>query len=196
MNVLVTGATSGYGLGIVRALRTREDTVTMLQRVPADKKGMKCIICNLLDETDMLNALATMVDRDWTYDAVVHSAAMRDEVTFESMQSFQMIDHFSANCMAPMLLTRYLHRFGRLKDNAKVVLLLDNHTGRNRDTPYIVSKAALQALAYQMARNMSMPVNSVQCPLPTEDDAKNRVTNAVLSLLDSKNALTGQTLDC
>lgn len=195
-NILVTGASAGYGLHIAKAIRAREDGVTMLQRVPVEKKGMKCIICDLRDETDILNAIGTMVDRGWTYDAVVHAANMREDQSFEQVQSFNMTDHLFVNCVAPLLLTRYMIRFDRFNSGARVVVLLDNHTGRKRDMPYIVSKAAMQALAYQMARNMKMPVNGVLCPLPAEDEANERVTESVLSLLDSENPLTGQMLDC
>lgn len=162
---LVTGAASGIGFAIAKALRDDGATVLGLDLAA----GENLIDCDLTDEAQIIAAVAEAANRMGGIDILVNNAGILQEATLSNITATQIDRIFSVNVRGAILTTRevlpHMPDGGRIINIASELAIL----GRAEASVYAATKAALIGLTRSWARELAprILVNAV-APGPTD----------------------------
>jgi NAD(P)-dependent dehydrogenase (short-subunit alcohol dehydrogenase family) len=158
---LVTGASRGIGLELVRQLHARGDEViaTCRTRTP-ELNAIGCRVVDGIDvgTDDVGSALLEAIGDEQPIDVVVNNAGLARWDTLETIQVDTAREEFDVNALGPLRVTLAL--LPRLGAGAKVALVSskagsigDGPSGRNYG--YRMSKAALNLLGANLAADLA-----------------------------------------
>jgi NAD(P)-dependent dehydrogenase (short-subunit alcohol dehydrogenase family) len=158
---LVTGASRGIGLELVRQLHARGDEViaTCRTRTP-ELNAIGCRVVDGIDvgTDDVGSALLEAIGDEQPIDVVVNNAGLARWDTLETIQVDTAREEFDVNALGPLRVTLAL--LPRLGAGAKVALVSskagsigDGPSGRNYG--YRMSKAALNMLGANLAADLA-----------------------------------------
>ena len=144
---LVTGCSSGFGLGIAQALAARGWSVTATvrdpSRAPAELAGMRVLPLDLDDEAG-IESLAAQFER---LDCLVNNAGYGLNGPFPSYSTVQMRQQMQVNVLGPAMLTqRLLPALAAARGRVIVVSSVAGEVGLPMNAFYAASKFALEGL--------------------------------------------------
>jgi len=156
---VVTGAGSGVGQAIARALASQGATLCLVGRTPATLEATACSVskagatarCYPTDLThdEAVQALAEQLHREWdAIDVLVHSAGVYAMGKLEATPVTELDRQYRTNVRAPYLLTQALLPVLRRRQGQVVFINSSvGLTARGQVGPYAATKHALKALA-------------------------------------------------
>ena len=162
---LVTGAASGIGSATATALREAGAKVLGLDL----SLGADVLACDLIDELQIVAAVAEAVIRLGGLDILVNNAGIMVEAPLGKITAEQIDRHFAVNVRGAILVTReclpYLEPGSRIINLASELAYL----GRQNASVYTATKAAMLGLTRSWARELApnILVNAV-APGPTD----------------------------
>lgn len=151
---LVTGAGSGIGLALARALRERGDTLILPVRSERRRQELRdefaepgLVVLDLARPDTLLDALQE-ADLPSRLDSVVHAAGVVDLAPLGEATQEAIREQVDVNLVAPALLTQ--HCLPGLRRNRGTVVFVNSTAGLVANpqwSAYAASKAGLRALA-------------------------------------------------
>jgi NAD(P)-dependent dehydrogenase (short-subunit alcohol dehydrogenase family) len=157
---VVTGASRGIGLALVRQLRARGTPVVAICR--SDASGLDHLGARVESGIDLATSqayveLAARLAHD-EIDLLIHNAGVFVEDTLGSVGLDAVRSQWEINALAPLFLTQALAQ--RLVRGAKVALITSRMGSIGDNTSggyygYRMSKAALNAAGMSMARDLA-----------------------------------------
>lgn len=165
---LVTGAASGIGLAVARALQDQDALVVGLD-LKASHGAFPILACDLASEAQIISAVARGADLLGGYDILVNNAGILQELPLDSLTAAHIDVMFAVNVRGAMLVARevlpYLPTGGRIINIVSELALL----GRAGGSVYAGTKAAMIGVTRSWARELSprILVNAV-APGPTD----------------------------
>lgn len=159
--MLITGASSGFGLGIARALANRGwrvlATVREIQRAPVQQPGIEWLRLDL-EQPEHIRALASDVTQrvDGQLDCLVNNAGFGLLGPLASYSDAQMRRQMEVNFFGPAILTRELlpaliAARGRIINMSSLL----GETGMPLNSLYCASKHALEGLSKALRHELA-----------------------------------------
>jgi len=159
---IVTGASSGIGLGIARALLAQGMRVAVHYRSgrePAEALGAEhpgrafAVGADLGTERGCGNLAREAVERLGGVDVLVHSAGIWNPGPIEQMEAERLEEMFRVNVFSAFYLVRELVAALRASGHGSIVFIgsTAGQRGEERHSHYAASKGALQSLAMSLA---------------------------------------------
>ncbi|HKB75837.1 MAG TPA: SDR family oxidoreductase [Myxococcales bacterium] len=159
---IVTGASSGIGLGIARALLAQGMRVAVHYRSgrePAEALGAEhpgrafAVGADLGTERGCGNLAREAVERLGGVDVLVHSAGIWNPGPIEQMEAERLEEMFRVNVFSAFYLVRELAAPLRASGHGSIVLVgsTAGQRGEQGHSHYAASKGALQSLAMSLA---------------------------------------------
>lgn len=162
--ILVTGASSGIGqqtaitcaargATLVITGRNEERLQDTLSRLKGD--GHKSVVADLTQSTDR----EQLVQSIQQLDGLVHCAGIQKHCPIRQLTEQNLNDLYSANFMAPVMLTQRLLQGGVMTRQASIIFMLSTaaHIGTRGVGPYSAMKAGLigiiKCLALEQAKH-------------------------------------------
>jgi 3-oxoacyl-[acyl-carrier protein] reductase len=165
---LITGAANGIGRATALALKEAGASVIGLD-LAAGETPVPILACDLVNERDIIAAVATAARRLGGLDILVNNAGIMREAPLAQITAHDIDRHFAINVRAVILVTR--EALPHLKDGARIVNLASElaYLGRAETSVYCASKAAMLGLTRSWARELAprILVNAV-APGPTD----------------------------
>ncbi len=154
--VLVTGGSSGFGLGVAQALAARGWSVTATVRDPARAPealaGVNVAALDLADETQ-IDALAARFAR---LDCLVNNAGYALNGPFATYSAAQMRRQMAVNVIGPaLLIQRLLPALAAARGRVINVSSLAGENGLPMNSLYSASKFALEGLTEALRRELA-----------------------------------------
>ncbi len=175
MSVLVTGGGSGIGAAVVARLVAGGALVTLAGRRPdrieavarAAGPGALAVAGDVTDAQDRQRILDAAVAHGGGLELLVHGAANMYRGALEELDEKQLVEVFTSNTIAPMLLTGLALPHLRERRGA-VVLFGSVHTQRAFPgaSPYAATKGALETLTGVLAAELGPQGVRVSCVRP------------------------------
>jgi 3-oxoacyl-[acyl-carrier protein] reductase len=169
--VLVTGASSGIGLGVAAALLEQGARVAVhcrAQRAPAEAltarfPGRAAVVqADLGEESGCVRAVRESVAALGGLDGLVHSAGIWNEGAIERMTAAKLEEMFRVNTFSAFHLTREALPWLRRGERGRGTIVFIGSTAGQRGEPghshYAASKGALQSLAQSLAVELAPAV--------------------------------------
>ncbi|MGH6611215.1 MAG: SDR family NAD(P)-dependent oxidoreductase [Burkholderiaceae bacterium] len=155
-SALITGCSSGFGLGIAQALRERGWRVTACVRHPRDA-GEALAGCNVVEldvvDSAQIAALASRID---SLDCLVNNAGYALTGPLASYDVRQMRAQLDVNVVAPaLLIQQLLPALARARGRVINLGSLAGEVGLPLNAMYCASKAALHALTDALRRELA-----------------------------------------
>jgi len=157
---VVTGANSGIGLELCRALTKRGHRVVAVCRKPSSEleaTGARIESgIDLTEPTAIANLAEHLAGDD--IDVLINNAGLLHHDSFESVDAQSIRDQLEVNAIAPLLLTQALAP--KLHAGSKVALVTSRMGSMGDNTSggaygYRMSKAALNAAGVSLARDLA-----------------------------------------
>lgn len=162
--ILVTGASSGIGqqtaitcaargANLIVTGRNEERLQDTLSRLKGD--GHKSVVADLTQSTDR----EQLVQSVQQIDGLVHCAGIQKHCPIRQLTEQNLNDLYSANFMAPVMLTQRLLQIGAMSRQASIIFMLSTaaHIGTRGVGPYSAMKAGLigiiKCLALEQAKH-------------------------------------------
>jgi 3-oxoacyl-[acyl-carrier protein] reductase len=174
MSALVTGGGSGIGAAVVARLAAAGARVTVSGRRPdrvravADAAGpaVLAVAGDVTDARDRQRMVDAAVEHGGGLELLVHGAANMYRGALEELDEKQLVEVFTSNTIAPMLLTGLALPHLRERRGA-VVFFGSVHTQRAFPgaSPYAATKGALETLTGVLAAELG-PLVRVSCVRP------------------------------
>jgi len=175
MSALVTGGGSGIGAAVVARLAAAGARVTVSGRRPdrvravADAAGpaVLAVAGDVTDARDRQRMLDAAVEHGDGLELLVHGAANMYRGALEELDEQQLVEVFTSNTIAPMLLTGLALPHLRERRGA-VVFFGSVHTQRAFPgaSPYAATKGALETLTGVLAAELGPQGVRVGCVRP------------------------------
>jgi hypothetical protein len=165
---IVSGATGKYGSIITDALRGAGHEVQEAQRTASRRDTSSVEFwndCDFGSPADAMSIVQVMLTEHMVADGVVFAHAVRST---NPTDPFEVADCVMGNAIAPIMATYYMHRFGVLKKNARIIFLLDKRE-RITDISYAMSKDALLPMAERLL-GAAKETKLIYAALPDVDD--------------------------
>ena len=203
---LVTGASRGIGLELVRQLHARGDDVIATCRTRT--RELDAVGCRVVDGIDVGSddvgaALLEALGDGQPVDVVVNNAGLARWDTLETIDVDAAREELEVNTLGPLRVTLAL--LPRLGPGAKIALI-SSKAGSIGDRPsggnygYRMSKAALNAAGMSLARDLASSGIAVAILHPgyvrtdmTEGSGNIDPADAAAQLIDRLDALTPET---
>lgn len=155
-SVLITGCSSGIGLGIAQAFHARGWRVTATLRkpvdVPAGLAGLHTLALDLTDEAQILSVAAAF-DR---LDCLINNAGYGLTGDFASYSSEQMRRQLQVNLIGPALLTQaLLPALKRARGRIINVSSMSGEAGMPMNSLYCASKFAVEGLTESLRHELA-----------------------------------------
>jgi NAD(P)-dependent dehydrogenase (short-subunit alcohol dehydrogenase family) len=162
--VVVTGASSGLGVQLGRALAAAGATPVLAARradrldaLTAEIDGSDAVACDVTDETDRQRLIATVIERHGRLDGLINNAgagatapALRTSTeTFARVVDLNLVAPFALSCLAAQRM-REGDGGGRSIVNVASVLGIRS-IGEIPDAAYVASKAGIIGLTRELA---------------------------------------------
>jgi len=160
-HILVTGAASGLGLAIARAVEAEGGSIIAIDRGPAP--FVQSLVCDISDEEQVRQAFAGLT----RLDAVVNSAgiARRATVTDTEMADYDAV--MDVNVRGAFLVSKYAVPLMRARGGSLLHLSSGvATTGLRNRAAYSASKGALISLTRNMALDYAADRVRVNCLCP------------------------------
>jgi NAD(P)-dependent dehydrogenase (short-subunit alcohol dehydrogenase family) len=173
--VVVTGASSGIGEETVRTLQKAGLSVVATARTEATLQEKLGTLENVeiipwdLSETDSLGAYVKSVNaRVGAIEGLVHCAGIQKIMPVQLIKETKILDVFSINTFAAMLLVSLFSKKGMAEERASFVLIssLSAHKGVAGGSVYSASKAALEGFARAVAPELIERNIRINCIAP------------------------------
>ncbi len=153
---LVTGCSSGFGLGVAAALAARGWSVTATMRdpsrAPAELRGVEVAALDLADDAQ-IDALAARFER---LDCLVNNAGYALNGPFISYTAAQMRRQMDVNMIGPALLTqRLVPALAGARGRVINVSSLAGETGLPMNSLYSASKFAVAGLTEALRHELA-----------------------------------------
>ena len=165
---LVTGAASGIGLATAQALQAAGAAVVGLDLLAAEA-AFPIISCDLVDEAQIIAAVAKGADLLGGYDILVNNAGILQELPLASLTAAHIDLMFAVNVRGGMLVAREV--LPHLPDGGRIINIVSElaYLGRAGGSVYAGTKAAMIGVTRSWARELSprILVNAV-APGPTD----------------------------
>ena len=159
--ILVTGASSGIGLAVVRALadegarvimvgRSHERLVAALVQLEAPDHH-RLVEADLADYEQVNQASRVLANEGILLDGLVHCAGVFQPTPFEQIGPEDLERTWAVNARGPFLLTQALAP--QLRDGTAIVFVtsVSAHVGMAGQSAYAMSKGAVEALSRTLA---------------------------------------------
>jgi NAD(P)-dependent dehydrogenase (short-subunit alcohol dehydrogenase family) len=159
--VLVTGASSGIGLAVVRALadegaraimvgRSHERLVAALAQLETPEHH-RLVEADLADHEQVNRASGALAGQGILLDGMVHCAGVFQPTPFERIGPGDLERTWAVNARGPFLLTQAIAP--QLRDGAAIVFVtsVSAHVGMAGQSAYAMSKGAVEALSRTLA---------------------------------------------
>lgn len=146
---LLTGASSGIGLSLLRLLKTKGYAVTMIDcAIPPDAlaDGDAFLQCDIADAEQLLGLRDALGERE-PFSLVIHNAGVNFAKPFEIASERELVQMLRVNALAPALLSSFLAREGLVLSNSTSVFVssLSYFSGYPGSSAYAASKDFLAA---------------------------------------------------
>lgn len=165
---LVTGAASGIGLATALALQEAGATVVGLD-LKASDGAFPILACDLVDEAQIVAAVAKGAALLGGYDILVNNAGILQEVALGSLTAAHIDLMFAINVRGALLVAREVLPF--LPEGGRIINIVSElaYLGRAGGSVYAGTKAAMIGVTRSWARELSprILVNAV-APGPTD----------------------------
>ena len=165
---LVTGAASGIGLATALALQDAGAAVVGLD-LQASNTAFPVLACDLVEEAQIVAAVAKGVDLLGGYDILVNNAGILQEVPLGSLTTGHIDRMFAVNVRGAMLVAREV--LPHLPEGGRIINIVSElaYLGRAGGSVYAATKAAMIGATRSWARELSprILVNAV-APGPTD----------------------------
>lgn len=159
---IVTGASSGIGLGIARALLTQGMRVAVHYRGGREAAESLCaehpgrafaVQAELGTEAGCVKVAREALERLGGTHVLVHSAGIFNEGPIERMDADRLEEMFRVNVFSAFYLVRELAAALRASGHGSIVFIgsTAGQRGEERHSHYAASKGALQSLAMSLA---------------------------------------------
>ncbi|HET7754575.1 MAG TPA: SDR family oxidoreductase [Anaeromyxobacteraceae bacterium] len=169
--VLVTGASSGIGLGVAEALLEQGASVAIqfrANRAPAEAlaarfPGRAAVVqADLGDEQGCVDAVRASATSLGGLDGLVHSAGIWSEGAIERMTASKLEEIFRVNTFSAFYLVREALPWLRRRERGRGSIVFVGSTAGQRGEPghshYAASKGALQSLSMSLAVELAPDV--------------------------------------
>jgi len=178
MNAIITGAGTGVGAATALALARKGANVLINYRSSSESAKVVCDQClqlgvdafelqgDVSKEDDCIYLVSSAIKRWGTLDLLVNCAGITQFVPMEQLDKLNVQDFlniYQVNTLGPFLMARASSKHMRLGSAIVSVSSLSAQTGQGSSIPYVLSKAALNALTLSLARVLSpgIRVNAV-----------------------------------
>jgi 3-oxoacyl-[acyl-carrier protein] reductase len=169
--VLVTGASSGIGCGIARALLEQGARVAVHYRKSRSAARELCdeyegrafaFEAELGSESGCVRLARDALGKLGGIDVVVHSAGIWNDAPIESIRAEQLEEMFRVNTFSAFYLLRELAGALRKSGHGSIVLIgsTAGQRGEQGHSHYAASKGALQSLAMSLAVELAPAVRT------------------------------------
>ena len=175
-NVLITGATGGIGVSIVRkfhdagyniiASGTNEKKLKNLNKNYDER--VECIKCNLANKDEIKELYENVLSRNINIDILINNAGITRDNLFMRMKDDEWYDVINVNLNSNFILTKLIiksmvkNRWGRVinitSDAAKI--------GNAGQSNYVASKAAIEGLTRTLANEFASRGITFNCVSP------------------------------
>lgn len=173
--IIVTGASSGIGRGIARALASCNANLILVGRnegtlaetaenIPAEK--VKLLVADLSITESIIPAVKDLIAEVGCIYGFCHSAGIIDIRPIKVMTPASMLQQFDVNLVAGTEIVRALSKKGAMEEQGSIVFIssISAHIGAAGHTAYCATKgavsAAVRAMAVELAEK-NIRVNSV-----------------------------------
>ena len=168
---IVTGASSGIGLGVARALLEQGMRVAVHYRKSQEAAQALCdehparafpVQADLGTESGCMNLAAEARERLSGVDVLVHSAGIYNSAPIESMRADVLEQMFRVNAFSAFYLVRELAPALRASGRGSIVLIgsTAGQRGEQGHSHYAASKGALQSFAMSLAVELAPAVRT------------------------------------
>ena len=166
---LVTGAASGIGRASAEALAAAGASVVGLDRAQGSAPHFRTIVCDLLHEEQIVEAVARAGDMLGSIDILVNAAGVLRESPLRDETVASIDLHFDINVRGSILVAREALKL--MGEGARIINIASELAalGRENASVYVATKAAVVGLTRSWARELapSILVNAV-APGPTD----------------------------
>lgn len=152
--ILVTGTTSGIGLGVAASLVSRGARVCGVARRPTSVSGVLSVEADLSDEADARRAVREAAASLGGIDGLVHAAGIWEPGPIGAVDTTHVGRMFAVNTFSAFWL---ISELSRLPGNCAVVLIgsTAGQRGEPKHAAYAASKAALWGLVQSVAQELA-----------------------------------------
>lgn len=192
-SIIITGASRGLGLAIAsnvledgfRAIliaRTRTIGVdTLLDRYPTAARFLSF-------DLHKIDGIAAFVHDELKHEhqiyGLINNAAIGTDGVLATMHNSQIMATFALNCIAPIILTKYVIRLMLTKGEGRIINITSiiASTGYSGLSVYAATKSALLGHSRSLAREVGRAGITVNCVAPgfMKTDMTNQLSNETL----------------
>ena len=174
-NALITGATGGIGLAIVKVLSKKFNLILVarnekkLDEISSKNNSiLKCMKCDLSDVNEIKVLTEKIIKDNINVDILVNNAGINNDSLFLRMNSDKWEDVIKTNLTSNFHLTNQIsklmikQRWGRIINITSVV----GHTGNLGQANYSASKAGIIGMSKSIALELAKRNITVNCISP------------------------------
>ena len=177
--VLITGCTSGIGLGVTRYLYAQGYQPLLvgrneekLQQLSEEVGGAPCVVCDLEDDAQIKGIFDFCLDKGIRLSGMVHCAGLGKDVPIRIIREENMKRLMWVHYFAFVELCKYFYSKRISADGASIVAIssISSVTKRIGSTPYSASKSALNTAVQVAAKEFVKRSIRVNALLPAYVD--------------------------
>jgi NAD(P)-dependent dehydrogenase (short-subunit alcohol dehydrogenase family) len=169
---VVTGAASGIGAATAELLRLRGAKVAMLDRVLPEGEAHLSLLCDVVDDEQVIGAVDHVASQLGGVDVLVNNAGIGAVGTMSANSDEEWRDVFEINVLGVVRTSRAAHLYLRASSAASIVNTCSvvAETGIPNRALYSASKGAIESLTRAMAADYLSDHIRVNAVLPGTTD--------------------------